>query len=192
MLLLIYVYRPGHFFGKYLGEVSRGVFDFAHILCSHLVLIYSSNKHICFFTAPHQDIQYTRGPEFGPKAGEASYITVQLYLNDKFKGGSTRFLSGSVKNPGTRYYDVKPKVGSVLIFDHDILHEGSEVKNGTKYSVRTDIMYTSTDRIQQQEGMGQQSHDQKQQRRVTSSVASLVEDRDPLGIFGNLSTDDAT
>lgn len=52
-------------------------------------------------------------------------------------------------------------------------------------------MYTSTDRIQQQQRM-EQSHDQKQQRRVTSSVASLVEDRDPLGIFGNLSTDDVT
>jgi len=156
---------------------------YSHILCSPL------NKT---FTAPHQDIQYTRGPEFGPKAGEASYITVQLYLNDKFKGGATRFLCGSVKNPSkSRHYDVKPKVGSVLIFDHDILHEGSEVKNGTKYSVRTDIMYTSTDRIKQQQGM-EQSHDQKQQRRVTSSVASLVEDRDPLGIFGNLSTDDAT
>ena len=52
-------------------------------------------------------------------------------------------------------------------------------------------MYTSTDRIKQQEG-AEHNHDQKQQRRVTSSVASLVEDRDPLGIFGNLSTDDAT
>ena len=146
------------------------------------------------YTAPHQDIQYTRGPEFGPKAGEASYVTVQLYLNDRFKGGTTRFLCGSVKKPSkSRYYDVKPKVGSVLIFDHDILHEGSEVKNGTKYSVRTDIMYTSTDRIQQQQQEGMEhSHDQKQQRRVTSSVASLVEDKDPLEIFSNLSTDDAT
>ena len=53
-------------------------------------------------------------------------------------------------------------------------------------------MYTSTDSIQQQEGI-EHNEDQKQQRRVTSSVASLVEDRDPLGmLFGNLSTDDAT
>eukprot|EP01083_Nonionella_stella_P135680 412744_1 len=107
------------------------------------------------FFAPHQDIQYTRGPEFGPKTGETSYITVQLYLNDNFKGGPTQFLCGSVQNPGkSRYYDVKPKVGSVLIFDHDILHEGSEVKNGTKYSVRTDIMFTSTERIHQQQQEG--------------------------------------
>ncbi|KAL3799543.1 hypothetical protein HJC23_008670 [Cyclotella cryptica] len=87
------------------------------------------------FFAPHHDIRYVRGPEFGPRAGETSYVTVHIYLNDKVKGGSTRFLCG------TRYYDVNPKVGSVLIFDHDLLHEGSKVTSGVKYSVRTDIMY---------------------------------------------------
>jgi hypothetical protein len=87
------------------------------------------------FFAPHHDIGYVRGPEFGERVGETSYVTVQIYLNEKVKGGSTRFLSGN------RYYDVNPKTGSALIFDHDLLHEGSEVLSGTKYSVRTDIMY---------------------------------------------------
>lgn len=32
--------------------------------------------------------------------------------------------------------------GSVLIFQHDIMHEGSELIKGRKYSVRTDVMYT--------------------------------------------------
>ena len=31
--------------------------------------------------------------------------------------------------------------GSVLIFQHDILHEGSELLSGKKYAVRTDVMY---------------------------------------------------
>ena len=88
------------------------------------------------FFAPHQDIRYVRGPEWGEKAGETSHITSQLYLNDKFKGGTTRFMGGR------RYYDVNPKAGSVLLFDHDILHEGSKVTSGQKYSVRTDIMFT--------------------------------------------------
>lgn len=87
------------------------------------------------FFGPHQDIRYVRGPDAGDRAGETSHITVQLYLNDKFKGGTTRFLCGK------RYYDVKPKVGSALIFDHDLLHEGSKVQGGVKYSVRTDIMF---------------------------------------------------
>jgi len=88
------------------------------------------------FFAPHQDLRFVRGSECGEKAGETSHITVQLYLNDKFKGGSTRFLCGK------RHYDVKPKIGSVLIFDHDILHEGSKVTGGIKYSVRSDIMFS--------------------------------------------------
>jgi hypothetical protein len=89
------------------------------------------------FFAPHQDIRFTRGPEFGERAGETSQITVQIYLNDKFKGGSTRFISG------IRYYDVQPRIGSALVFEHDLLHEGRMVTKGQKYSVRTDIMYNN-------------------------------------------------
>ena len=95
------------------------------------------------FFAPHQDLRYVRGPECGPKAGETSYVTVQLYLNDKFKGGVTRFLSGK---DGRRHFNVTPKRGSVLIFDHDLVHEGSMVTDGIKYSVRTDIMFTTKNR----------------------------------------------
>mmetsp|Transcript_5372 Transcript_5372/g.8261 ORF Transcript_5372/g.8261 Transcript_5372/m.8261 type:complete len:291 (+) Transcript_5372:267-1139(+) len=88
------------------------------------------------FFAPHQDIAFTRGSEFGDeKAGETSHITVQIYLNDKFKGGTTRFVCGQ------RYYDVQPRKGSALIFDHDLLHEATLVTRGQKYSVRTDIMF---------------------------------------------------
>ena len=87
------------------------------------------------FFAPHQDIAFTRGPEFGERAGETSHITVQIYLNDKFKGGTTRFVCGK------RFFDVQPRKGSVLVFDHNLLHEGSLVTKGQKYSVRTDIMF---------------------------------------------------
>ena len=31
--------------------------------------------------------------------------------------------------------------GMVLVFDHGIMHEGSELKKGRKYCVRTDVMY---------------------------------------------------
>ena len=30
----------------------------------------------------------------------------------------------------------------MLLFDHDLLHEGSKVVGGIKYSVRTDVMFT--------------------------------------------------
>lgn len=87
------------------------------------------------FFAPHRDLRFVRGPDAGERAGETSHVTVQIYLNDRFKGGCTRFICGG------RHYDVKPRTGSALIFDHDMLHEGSEVTGGVKYSVRTDVMY---------------------------------------------------
>jgi hypothetical protein len=34
-------------------------------------------------------------------------------------------------------------IGSVLIYEHDILHEGSIIKSGRKYLLRTDVMYSS-------------------------------------------------
>lgn len=53
-------------------------------------------------------------------------------------GGATSFLSGDEK----RKVDVDPKAGRVLIFQHRrLFHSGDDVVKGTKYTMRTDIMY---------------------------------------------------
>jgi len=82
---------------------------------------------------PYMDGQYRR-----PDGSEASYITVQLYLNGGFKGGETTFLSSKSSDEDVA---VVPKAGRVLLFQHDILHEGSTLISGTKYAMRTDVMY---------------------------------------------------
>lgn len=76
-----------------------------------------------------------------------THFTLHLYLNDskaeaggeaELEGGATSFLSSDE----TRKLDVDPKAGRVLIFQHKRLyHSGDDVKAGTKYTVRTDIMY---------------------------------------------------
>lgn len=83
---------------------------------------------------PHLDGSYIRD------SGERSYVTVQIYLNEGFEGGSTTFLDSysGEKDSGV---EVVPKTGSVLVFQHDILHEGSELIKGRKYAIRTDVMY---------------------------------------------------
>jgi hypothetical protein len=83
----------------------------------------------------HCDTKFVRGPNYSDKAGETSHVSVHVYLNEKFKGGQTRFHGGG------RHYDVKPKTGSILIFDHNLLHQGVVIKAGKKYVVRTDVMY---------------------------------------------------
>lgn len=80
---------------------------------------------------PHMDGMYTR------TNGERSLITIQLYLNEGFKGGSTTFMNNDCSHP----VECVPKTGMVLVFEHRIMHEGSELKKGVKYSMRTDIMY---------------------------------------------------
>ena len=82
---------------------------------------------------PHYDGRYTRDDGI-----ERSYITVKLYLNEGFEGGGTTFLDRKAELPSLEYV---PQTGSVLIFQHDILHEGSAVTKGRKYTMRTDVMY---------------------------------------------------
>ncbi|MCF6258901.1 MAG: 2OG-Fe(II) oxygenase [Gammaproteobacteria bacterium] len=36
---------------------------------------------------------------------------------------------------------IKPKAGEVAIFQHKIRHEGCKVIQGTKYALRTDVIY---------------------------------------------------
>lgn len=75
-----------------------------------------------------------------------THYTIQLYLNDSAEndpnsdlvGGATAFLTR--KSDGR--VDVNPKAGSVLIFQHSgLLHEGARVEKGTKYTMRTDVLY---------------------------------------------------
>jgi len=42
----------------------------------------------------------------------------------------------------TEIYKCIPVTGSAIIFDHFVYHEGSAVTNGSKYAIRSDLMFT--------------------------------------------------
>lgn len=73
----------------------------------------------------HRDQSYIRNNE------EASYYTFMIYLNHDFEGGETTFAEKVVR----------PVTGMALVFLHSLEHAGSPIKSGTKYVLRTDIMY---------------------------------------------------
>ena len=75
-------------------------------------------------------------------AGDISRITVQLYLHDVPEefGGATTFI-GAGKN-----FPCQPKCGSALVFTQNLFHEGSLVKKGIKYTMRTEVMYRPMDK----------------------------------------------
>ena len=84
----------------------------------------------------HQDGYYIR-----PDNSEISYITVQIYLNDlkEEDGGSTTFIKDTY-NKIYQDYSVIPKVGRVLLFEHELEHEGSILKNGLKNIINQNHM----------------------------------------------------
>lgn len=83
---------------------------------------------------PHCDAMYSDG--------QFSFLTVHLYLNHEgLEGGATSFLADYM-DPDAGGVRVNPKTGSVLIFQQkDMVHEGCEVTKGTKYTLRTDVVY---------------------------------------------------
>lgn len=87
---------------------------------------------------PHMDGCYEHPPGHS-KAGDCSFVTFQLYLNEGFTGGSTRVFT---KRDSPQYTDVVPKTGSVFLFEHRMMHSGEPVTEGRKYAVRMDIMFT--------------------------------------------------
>ncbi len=66
-----------------------------------------------------------------------------VYLNDGFEGGATEF---NLRRSGMIQLDdplltVTPAAGKLLVFRHDILHQGAAVTSGRKYVLRSDVMY---------------------------------------------------
>ncbi len=91
--------------------------------------------------------RYTKGQSFSkhqdgvhfPSEGIASRYTFLLYLNDasEFEGGDTVFYSH--KNAKEPVHTIRPKKGTLVLFDHRIWHQGETLRKGSKYIVRSDL-----------------------------------------------------
>ena len=70
-----------------------------------------------------------------------SALTFLLYLNDsdEYHGGETFFYSDQYGH--NLLAEHRPKVGDVLVFEHDIWHSGNKVDNGNKFILRSDFIY---------------------------------------------------
>jgi WD40 repeat protein len=92
----------------------------------------------------HQDGVHHRGPRC------RSLLTFMIYLTDggDFEGGDTLFYAGG---PGTGeggtprvVARVRPRAGSLIVFDHRIWHAGDTVRSGVKHILRSDLIYRRT------------------------------------------------
>ncbi|KAJ3140368.1 hypothetical protein HK100_010161 [Physocladia obscura] len=125
------------------------------------------------FFAPHYDAQYCASPS------KRSLFSVIVYLTDEFTGGATKFHFRVVEDSGNAVVgltvqeeldrcgginggsfetvQIKPQVGTAVIFSHDILHEAmvitpSSLENDhrivephTRHVLRSDIIVEKGD-----------------------------------------------
>ncbi|MCI0572110.1 MAG: 2OG-Fe(II) oxygenase [Myxococcaceae bacterium] len=84
----------------------------------------------------HRDGAHTSGHT------ERSHLTCMVYLNDaqSFRGGATRYYAGRSAEAGLLGI-VRPEAGTMVVFDHSLWHDGEAVFSGTKYVMRTDVLY---------------------------------------------------
>ena len=92
---------------------------------------------------PDDTYVYDASPE-GKK--QSSLFTFLVYLNDEFEGGETTFFLPAAREGNLNAYPVQPVMGAVAIFPHGdtkgaLLHEGTGVRKGAKYIIRTDVEY---------------------------------------------------
>ncbi len=92
---------------------------------------------------PGQHFEKHLDASFSHSTTIQSFFTLNVYLNNDFCGGHTRFFLFD-EDPHLATDCATPKTGLALIFNHQTksyLHDGWIVHSGTKYLLRTDIMY---------------------------------------------------
>lgn len=95
--------------------------------------LYSLNERFRFYRYVIDQYFVWHGDgSFRRNYSEVSKLSLIIYLNHEFAGGNTDFAG----------FTIKPQEGMALIFPHKLLHQGSSVKNGCKYVLRTDVMYS--------------------------------------------------
>lgn len=88
----------------------------------------------------HQDGVHHRGADC------RSMLTFMIYLTDgdDFEGGDTVFYSqgpSDGEDESNLVARVRPRIGSLILFDHGIWHAGEEVTGGIKYVLRSDLLF---------------------------------------------------
>lgn len=91
----------------------------------------------CYRYAPGQKFASHFDGAYRRSASERSELTLMVYLNEGFVGGTTAFFDFIDGSP----LHVVPRTGAALLFQHRQLHEGCVVREGIKYVLRSDVMY---------------------------------------------------
>ena len=72
-----------------------------------------------------------------------SLLTFMVYLTDgsEFEGGDTVFYDSGPGGPARELARVRPRAGSLILFDHALWHAGESLTSGVKHVLRSDVLY---------------------------------------------------
>jgi len=94
------------------------------------------NERLRFYRyEPGQYFFWHRDGAFVRDDQERSFLTVMLYLADGLGGGMTEFDTRAGE------FQVAPRAGTALVFEHSLRHQGAPVERGVKLVLRTDVMF---------------------------------------------------
>lgn len=89
------------------------------------------NARMRFYRYQH-GARFSRHHDLSYESTLRSFLTVLIYLNEGMEGGQTHFDGG---------LSIEPRLGSCVMFPHELMHQGMPVLSGTKIVLRTDVMY---------------------------------------------------
>lgn len=99
------------------------------------------NERLRFYRyRPGQRFETHMDHWYRPNDRQITLHTVLVYFNDDFKGGETVFQEQLDRT-------VVPEAGMVAVFQHKLRHEGRPVLHGTKYAMRSDVIYEADEAI---------------------------------------------
>jgi hypothetical protein len=102
---------------------------------------------VCRYTpGGHFQTHRDGGHDVSASPYNASLKTFMVYLNDGFTGGATSFYRPeqpcyAPAQPELRVHSYMPRRGDCLVFNSHHVHDGGTLLTGTKYILRTELMY---------------------------------------------------
>ncbi|EGC29741.1 hypothetical protein DICPUDRAFT_158630 [Dictyostelium purpureum] len=99
-------------------------------------------------------IRYNVGEEFPnhvdgearPSSDQMSFFSLLVFTNEgggkDFTGGEFRFFKKDSNLQLVEIASVKPEKGLAIVFPHGVIHDSVTISNGTKHSIRTDVVYS--------------------------------------------------
>lgn len=93
-------------------------------------------------------MRYSAGEYFGlhtdspfvAEDGALTKLSLVLYLNDDYTGGETVFPDQAL--------EVRPEIGTILLFPPNLRHMSKPIIRGIKYIIRSEVLYRSSSSCQ--------------------------------------------